>query len=92
MIGATPLVRLAKKPKYMIFAVTMADIDKALVLKRHTDPVVKVPLEHHKHLIAFSWKETDKLVERRPYDHKIVIEEGKYPRFGPLYRMSQNKL
>ena len=70
----------------------MADIDKALVPKRHTNPAAKVPLEHHKHLIAFSRKEADKLAERRPYDHKIVIEEGKHPGFGPLYGMSQNEL
>ena len=92
MIGATPLARLAKKPKHTIFAVTMADIDKALAPKRHTDPAAKVPLEHHKHLIAFSRKEADKLAERRPYDHKIVIEEGKHPGFGPLYGMSRNEL
>jgi hypothetical protein len=53
MIGATPLVWLAKKPKYIIFAVTMANIDKALVLKKHTDPTIKVLLKHYKHLIAF---------------------------------------
>ena len=70
----------------------MADIDKALAPKRHTDPAMKVPLEHYKYLIAFSRKEADKLAERRPYDYKIVIKEGKYPRFGPLYKMSWNKL
>ena len=53
MIGATPLVRLAKKLKYMIFAVTIADIDKALALKKYTDFAAKVLLEHYKHLIIF---------------------------------------
>ena len=72
----------------MIFAVTMANIDKALVLKKHTDFAVKVPLEYYKHLIIFSRKETNKLAERRLYNHKIVIKEGKYPGFKPLYRMS----
>jgi len=33
MIRATPLARLARKPKYMIFAIIMADIKKALALK-----------------------------------------------------------
>ena len=66
----------------------MANINKALVLKRHTDPAVKVPLEHHKYLIVFSQKEADKLVECQPYDYKIIIKEGKYFRFKPLYRMS----
>ena len=42
----------------------MADIEKALVLKKHTNPVVKVPLEYYKYLIAFLQKETNKLPER----------------------------
>ena len=70
----------------------MADINKALVLKKHTNPAAKVPLKYYKHLIAFSRKEANKLVERRLYDHKIIIKEGKYLGFGPLYKMSQNEL
>ena len=72
----------------MIFAVIMADIDKALVLKRYTNPTAKVLLEYYKYLIAFSQKEADKLVECRLYNHKIVIKEGKHFRFKPLYKMS----
>ena len=54
IIGATLLVCLAKKPKYIIFAVTMADIEKALVLKKYTNPTIKVLVEHCKHLDIFS--------------------------------------
>jgi hypothetical protein len=53
MIGATPLVQLVKKPKYIIFTVTIADINKALALKKHTDFAIKVLLKYYKHLIAF---------------------------------------
>ena len=53
MIGATLLVWLAKKPEYIIFTVIMADIEKALVLKKHTDPVIKVPVEYYKYLGVF---------------------------------------
>ena len=70
----------------------MADINKALILKKHTNPAAKVPPEYYKHLIAFSRKEADKLAERQPYNYKIVIEEGKDPKFKLLYRMSRNKL
>src|SRR6266567_5638364 len=88
MIGATPLVRLAKKPKYMIFAVIIADIKKALAPKKHTDPATKVLVDYHKYLDIFLQKEADKLAEYQPYDYKIVFKEGKQPRFGPLYRIS----
>ncbi len=54
IIGATPLIRLAKKPKHTIFTVTMADIKKALAPKKYTDPAMKVPVEHHKYLDVFS--------------------------------------
>jgi len=54
IIGATLLVRLAKKPKYTIFTVTIADIKKALALKKYTNPAIKVPVEYYNYLDIFS--------------------------------------
>jgi len=70
----------------------MADIKKALVLKKYTNPAIKVLVCHYNNLEVFSQKKANKLAEHWPYDHKIVLKEGKQPGFGPLYRMSQNKL
>ena len=70
----------------------MANIKKTLVLKKHTNPAIKVLVCHYKHLNTFSRKKANKLVEHRPYNHKIILKEGKQPRFKPLYKMSQNKL
>ena len=53
MIGAISLVWLARKPKYIIFAVIIANIKKALVLKKHTDPAIKVLVEYYKYLDLF---------------------------------------
>ena len=61
----------------MIFAVIIADIKKALVLKKHTDSAMKVLVCHYKHLDTFLWKEANKLAEHRLYDYKIVLKEGK---------------
>ena len=55
----------------------MADIKKALVLKKRTDPVIKVLVKYHKYFNAFLWKEADKLAEYQLYDHKIILKEGK---------------
>ena len=66
----------------------MADIKKALAPKKHTNPATKVLVEYYKYLDIFLQEEANKLLERRPYDYKIIIEEGKDPRFRPLYRMS----
>ena len=55
----------------------MADIKKALVLKKYTNPAIKVLVCHYKHLNTFSWKKVDKLVEHQLYNYKIVFKEGK---------------
>ena len=88
IIRITPLIRLAKKPEHTIFTVTMADIKKALALKKYINPAIKVPVEYYKYLNVFSQKEADKLVEHRLYNYKIVLKERKQLRFGPLYGMS----
>ena len=41
----------------------MADIKKALVLKKYTDPTIKVLVEYYKYLEVFLRKEANKLVE-----------------------------
>jgi hypothetical protein len=46
-------VRLAKKPKYTIFTITIADIKKALVLKKYTNPATKVLEEYYNLLDIF---------------------------------------
>jgi len=66
----------------------MADIKKALVLKKYTNPATKVPVEYYNYLDIFLQKEANKLLERYLYNYKIIVKEGKYPRFRPLYRMS----
>ena len=88
MIRAEPFARLARKKEHEIFAISLADIEKALAPKKYTDPATKVPKEYHKYLEVFSRKEANKLPEHRLYDHQIKLEPGKQPKFGPLYGMS----
>ena len=52
-IKATLLIRLARKLKYIIFVIIIANIKKALALKKYTNFTTKVLLEYYKHLIAF---------------------------------------
>ena len=53
IIRATLLVRLAKKYKYTIFTILIADIKKALALKKYTNPTTKVLVEYYKYLEVF---------------------------------------
>ena len=41
----------------------MANIKKALVLKKYTDPAIKVLVCYYKYLNTFLWKEVNKLAE-----------------------------
>ena len=41
----------------------MANIEKALVLKRRTDPAIKVLVKHYKYLDVFLRKKANKLAE-----------------------------
>ena len=72
----------------MIFTVIIADIKKALVLKKYTNPATKVPVYYYKHLDIFSRKKANKLAEHQLYDYKIILKEGKQPGFKPLYKIS----
>ena len=47
----------------MIFAVIIADIKKALILKKYTDPAIKVLVYYYKHLNIFLRKKANKLVK-----------------------------
>jgi hypothetical protein len=91
-IGAAPFMSLARKRGYEICAVSIADIDKALAVKKHTDPLTKVPSEYHDLIDVFSRENLDQLPVRRTYDHKIELIKDKQHRFSPLYSMSQDEL
>ena len=45
--------RLAKKPKYTIFTIIIANIKKALALKKYTNPTTKVLIDYYKYLEVF---------------------------------------
>jgi len=47
------LARLAKKPKYTIFAIIITNIKNALAPKKHTNSAIKVLVKYYKYLVAF---------------------------------------
>jgi hypothetical protein len=92
VIGAMPLVCLARWQDHKIYTVTMKDVEKALHEKSHTYPKDKVPSDYWENLKVFSQQEADVLPKHCPYDHKIITKPSKEHGFGPLYGMSQDKL
>jgi hypothetical protein len=95
------LVRRARKQPDAgteVFAASLRDIEKALAVKKRTDPRVKLPEHYHDHLPLFDMKIADRLPPHRlGIDHKIELEkdengqEKKVP-WGPLYNMSREEL
>lgn len=81
-----------------VFAVTMADIDKALRPKVKIDPMEKLPPQYHKWSQAFSQQLADLLPPHRPgVDLQIEILRDEHGRekplpWGPLYSMSREEL
>jgi len=81
-----------------VFAVSMADIDKALKTKDYSDPRGKLlPAYQRFATTLFSRAESDRLPPHRPgIDHKIELEkkDGKDPEIpsGRLYSMSREML
>lgn len=99
------IVRRARKTRshertesVQIFAASLADIEKALAPKKHSDPRKKLPKHYHDFLPLFDRRSADKLPPSRPgVDHEITLEtdeagKEKSPPWGPLYGMSREEL
>jgi hypothetical protein len=68
---------LARRRGYEICAVSIADINKALAVKKHTNLLTKVPPKYHDLIDVFSRENSNKLPVRRLYDYKIKLIKGK---------------
>ena len=81
-----------------VFAVTLADINKALKPKKKGDPKILLPRYFYKFLPLFDAEKAKKLPPHRPgIDHVFEIErdaDGKEKTipWGPLYNISKDKL
>ena len=81
-----------------VFAASMADIEKALTVRKETDPRTKLPEHYFEFLSAFDRLEAEKLSPLRgpKTDHAIELEKvnEKKPQvpWGPLYNMSRDEL
>ena len=77
---------------YRMFAVTVEAIEQYLSAPKEVDLEKALPPELRDFIDVFSPREAEKLPPHRPYDHRITLEDGKSPPFGPLYPMSRDEL
>jgi transposase InsO family protein len=97
--GFSSLVRRRdQQPGIQIFAASMADIEKALTVRKPSDPRTKLPTHYHEFLDVFDRTEAEKLPPKRGkgVDHQIKLQpangvEPEVP-WGPLYSMSRDEL
>ena len=93
-VAAVPIVRRIRREKLKVYAVTLYEINKALGIKDLQEKPLEevIPKEYHEFLPLFSKEVTETLPPHRPYDHKIKLQEGFTPPFGPIYSLSREEL
>ena len=96
-ISATSYCRITKKHNqktHHTFAMSCYDTQQALPdseRNEHTKAETVSP-EYHEYIPLFRKVNADQLPPHRPYDHRIDLQEGFEPHFGPLYSVSRPEL
>jgi len=101
LIAGSTFTRTLRRKKGSIaaFKMTLYEIDRALKQYEKAEPLTEddkikelVPEDYHKFLPLFKKVVAEVLPPHRSYDHKIPLEEGFTPPFGPLYSLSKPEL
>ena len=99
LVGAAAFATSLKQPEAQLYFLnitqvietnsTTTDQPNAMTM----DPDLSlIPEEYHEFADVFSKKEAEKLPPHRPYDHRIPLEEGTTPPFGPIYSLTPEEL
>lgn len=93
--------RRNKKRRHIdIFAASLTDIEKALAVKKHNNPLEKLPQQYHEYIDVFDRTAAEELPPTRGAGIDLAIEieadpatgkEATIP-WGPLYSMSRDEL
>ena len=96
MINGAAMAILFRQPGIHFGLLSLQDAQQ-MVEQAEATPVKEpdindIPEEYREFTKVFSKEEADKLPPHREYDHRIPIEEGKTPPFGPIYQLSPVEL
>jgi transposase InsO family protein len=93
-VSLRAMTMYTKRPNTQLFSTTLEDIEDALNLEQNAEKTFQDNLDpyYHQWRKLFSKRKADQLPPHRIYDHKIPLEPGKTPPFGPLYNMSRPEL
>jgi hypothetical protein len=85
VLGAKAFVRAAEKNvAFVIYASPMGTSTKI--------GIQEISMQYHDFKDLFEKKNIDILLEHRPYDCTIELQDEAQPPFGPIYNLSQTKL
>ncbi|KAH0604594.1 uncharacterized protein H6S33_006262 [Morchella sextelata] len=90
LVSSAALCHFARRDKLQILSTTIEEIDKAMDEPPKEDWRNRVPTRYKRFHEIMDEKFANKMPSRRPYDHKILLKEGKEPPFGTLYGMSRD--
>jgi hypothetical protein len=84
MVGARAFMRVAKNGNmFAIYAISTSQL---------VQEPTKLPTKYEEYRDVFEKKNADTLLQHRPYDCGIELQEDAQPPFGPIYSLSQNEL
>ena len=84
--------RQAAAASWYIARALLEDMQLALQIKTHPDPLTVLPCWLHEKQDVFDYEAAKKLPPHRDCDHKIKLKEGTTAPWGPLYNMSLEEL
>jgi hypothetical protein len=89
-INATAYARCARLPGSTVFTVTLHPSDPTTGFSAKTEPadLSGIPEEYHEFPDVFSEEQAETLLQHRPYDLKIELEDGAQPPIGRMYPRS----
>jgi hypothetical protein len=89
-ITPSEVIRIAEYPTSHYIAATSSTSNSELTATK--EDYSNVPDKYSAFYEVFSKKKANTLPPHRPYDHQIILQEGKKPPFGPIYSLSQVEL
>jgi hypothetical protein len=93
-VVASPFMKRIKKTKLKVYAITLYEVNNALGIQDLQEQPLEevIPKEYHEFLLLFSKVIAETLTPHRSYNHKMKLQEGFTPPFGPIYSLSRNEI
>jgi Reverse transcriptase (RNA-dependent DNA polymerase)/RNase H-like domain found in reverse transcriptase/Integrase zinc binding domain/Chromo (CHRromatin Organisation MOdifier) domain len=89
LIGPAAFSYHCKQSDVQLFQIDVSQLQEE---NSHETDLQNIPEEYHEFAKVFSKEEADKLPPHRPYDHKIPLQPGTTPPWGPIYSLAPEEL